>query len=88
MHPQAQSLLSELDSTLTEAPPSRHQAILRQLTDLFVAGSPSYSQEQLAVFEAVFHRLTQGVEPRALVELSGRLGSNASASLVVPTPSL
>jgi uncharacterized protein (DUF2336 family) len=79
MNPQAQSLLSELDATLTKVPRSRHQAMLRQLTDLFVAGSPTYSQEHLSVFEAVFRRLTEGIEPRALVELSGRLAPFDSA---------
>lgn len=79
MNPQAQSLLSELDSALSNVPRARHLAMLRQLTDLFVAGSPSYSQQQLAVFEAVFQRLTAGVEPRALRELSGRLAGFDSA---------
>ena len=79
MNPQAQSLLSELDSALSNVPRARHLAMLRQLTDLFVAGSPSYSQQQLAVFEAVFQRLTAGVEPRALRELSGKLAGFDSA---------
>jgi len=75
MNPQTQSLLSELDTTLTKVPESRHLVMLRQLTDLFVAGAPSYSPEHVSVFDAVFKRLTQDIEPRALVELSARLAS-------------
>jgi uncharacterized protein (DUF2336 family) len=74
MHPQAQSLLSELDDRLSKVPSSR-QLMLRQLTDLFVAGSPTYQPEHVSVFDAVFRRLTDGVEPRALIELSGRLAN-------------
>jgi uncharacterized protein (DUF2336 family) len=85
MNPQAQSLLSELDSTLAKAPPSRHALMLRQLTQLFVAGAPAYSAEQLEVFEAVFQCLTEGAEPRALIEVSGLLASvdGAPADLIV-----
>jgi uncharacterized protein (DUF2336 family) len=79
MNPQTQTLLSELDTTLTKASGSRHLLMLRQLTDLFVAGAPSYSPEQVAVFEAVFKRLTQDMESRALVEFSGRLAGFDSA---------
>lgn len=79
MHPQTQSLLSELDTTLTKAPSERHLVMLRQLTDLFVAGAPTYSPEQISVFEAVFKRLTEGMAPRALVEFSGRLAGFDSA---------
>ena len=74
MHPQAQSLLSELDDRLSKVPSSR-QLMLRQLTDLFVAGSPTYQPEHVSVFDAVFRRLTDGVEPRARIELSGRLAN-------------
>ena len=85
MNPQAQSLLSELDGTLAKAPPSRHALMLRQLTRLFVTGAPTYSAEQLEVFEAVFQCLTEGAEPRALIELSGHLADidGAPADLIV-----
>ena len=79
MNPQTQGLLSELDTTLSNVSSSRHLLMLRQLTDLFVAGAPSYSPEQVAVFEAVFKRLTQDLELRALVEFSGRLAAFDSA---------
>lgn len=42
MNPQTQVLLTDLDTTLTKASSSRHLVMLRQLTDLFVAGALSY----------------------------------------------
>jgi len=81
MNPHTQTLLAELDTTLTKTAGARHLLMLRQLTDLFVAGAPSYSPEQVAVFDAVFNRLTQDIEPRALVELSGRLAGFDSAPI-------
>jgi uncharacterized protein (DUF2336 family) len=85
MNSQTQSLLSELDTTLTSVPESRHLVMLRRLTDLFLAGAPSYSPEQVAVFDAVFKRLTEGIEPRALVEFSARLApfDSAPADIIV-----
>ena len=79
MNPQTQVLLTDLDTTLTKASSSRHLVMLRQLTDLFVAGALSYSPEQVSVFDAVFKRLTEGIEPRALIEFSGRLAGFDSA---------
>jgi len=79
MNPQTETLLCELDTTLSKTSGARHLLMLRQLTDLFVAGAPSYSPEQVSVFEAVFNRLTQDMEWRALVEFSARLAAFDSA---------
>lgn len=67
----AESLLQELDATLARVTPSRRLAMLRQMTELFLTGS--YTPEQVAVFDGVIKRLTEGVASRDLIELSSRL---------------
>jgi uncharacterized protein (DUF2336 family) len=71
----AQLLLSDLDMTLPRVSNPRRLVMLRQMTDLFLANAASYSEEQVAIFDAVIKRLTQDVGPKALIELSGRLAS-------------
>ncbi len=68
-------LLSELDTTLGKSSSARRSLILRQVTDLLLAGELAYSQEQLRIFDAVMQRLTEDAEPRSLIELSARLAS-------------
>ncbi len=79
MNPHAQSLLSDLDVTLTKASNVRHSDMLRWMTDLLLASAPSFPPEAVAIFNAVMHWLTQEVEPKALIELSGRLAAVSSA---------
>jgi uncharacterized protein (DUF2336 family) len=82
--PHKQSLIVEIDTMLSAASVSRRTTILRQITDLFIEGAASYSEEQIAIFDLVLKILTENVERMALVELSGRLAStdNAPADLV------
>ena len=72
---QTQALLSDLDATLAKASNVRRSDMLRRMTDLLLASAPSYSPEAVAIFDAVMQRLTQDVEPKALIELSGRLAT-------------
>jgi uncharacterized protein (DUF2336 family) len=85
MIPQAEALLSDLDATLARASNARRSQMLRQMTDLLLAGAASYPQEMVSVFDTVMRRLSEKVEPKALAELSGRLASldSAPADLVV-----
>lgn len=82
---QTQALLSDLDATLAKASNVRRSDMLRRMTDLLLASAPAYSPEAVAIFDAVMQRLTQDVEPKALVELSGRLATIdvAPAELIV-----
>jgi len=84
MQAHAESLLSELDVTLAKSSGSQQLIMLRKLTDLFLAGAPNYSTAQIAIFEVILNRLTQDIDPRALVELSGRLANldNAPPELI------
>lgn len=71
-HP-AELLLAELDSTLSHVADTRRDDMLRQMTDLFIAGAGFYSAEQIAVFDAVVARLAVDADTPALIELASRL---------------
>jgi len=80
----AQSLMTELDATLRKTPDSQHLVILRRVTDLFLVGAGSYTDEQIAIFDTVISRLIEKMDQAALVELSARLAGidNAPSKVV------
>lgn len=69
----AHPLFAELEATLTNGQGSQRFTILRKITDLFLAGVDTYSDDHVAVFEELMNRLIQRIERQALVELSGKL---------------
>jgi Uncharacterised protein conserved in bacteria (DUF2336) len=69
----AHQLFAELEATLTNGEGSQRFTILRKITDLFLAGADTYSDDHVAVFEELMNRLIQRIERQALVELSGKL---------------
>lgn len=73
MMAEAQALITELDAALGAIPDSRHLVILRRVTDLFLAGAGTYSDEQIAIFDDVISRLIANMDQAALVELSAQL---------------
>lgn len=75
MMPASQSLITELDETLSKIPDSRQLVILQRVTDLFLVGADNYSDEQIAMFDDVICRLIENIGQPALVELSDRLAS-------------
>lgn len=81
MTQQAEALLDELDSTLSRVTGSRRLLMLRQMTDLFLAGAPTYSEELAQLFDTIIKRLSEGVESKALVELSTRLAETDTAAI-------
>lgn len=77
---QTEALLDELDHTLSHVTGSRRLVMLRQMTDLFLAGATTYSEELAQLFDAIIKRLSEGVESTALVELSNRLAESDTAA--------
>ena len=78
-----QALLAELDATLPQASELWRGAVLRQITDLFLNSAELYSDQQVALFDAVMGRLIMGVDRAALAELSNRLAvANAPVNVV------
>ena len=70
-----QGLVTELEAVLGAASAPRRTAILQQVTDLFLAGAPSYSNDQITVFDVVLNILVQKMERQALIELGNKLAS-------------
>ena len=70
---QEHSLFDELEATLTQGPRSQRFTILRKMTDLFLAGADSYSDDHVAIFDELMGHLIEKIERQALIELSGRL---------------
>lgn len=69
----ARSLITELNAALGTIPDARHMVILQRVTDLFLVGAATYSDEQIAIFDDVIGRLIENMNEPALLELSGRL---------------
>jgi uncharacterized protein (DUF2336 family) len=73
MTPHAQSLATELETRLDNASSAERSDMLLRVTDLFLGGVDSYSDDHLAVFDEVMIRLIEKAERPALIELSDRL---------------
>jgi hypothetical protein len=52
-----ESLLDELQTTLAHGTVARRVETLRRVTDLFLSGAVSYSNEQIELFDDVFQCL-------------------------------
>jgi uncharacterized protein (DUF2336 family) len=75
MTPAAQTLLSELETSLVEAPATWRRGVLRRIADLFAAAAGAYTEEQIALFDLVIGRLTKNADRSLLAELSNKLSS-------------
>jgi uncharacterized protein (DUF2336 family) len=69
-----QSLIAELEDAIQGGAPDKRVDTLRRITDLFVAGSDRFNDQQIGVFDDVLGHLIKRIEGKALVELSRRLG--------------
>lgn len=84
MMPEVQSLIAELDSTLSKVSSPKHLVILRAVTDLFLNGAGNYSSDQVAVFDDVLGRLIEDMAQVELARLSSKLApiENAPPNVV------
>jgi uncharacterized protein (DUF2336 family) len=80
----AQTLLAELDTTLSGVSQDWRTAVLSQIADLFLGDAERYSKDQVALFDTVMSLLLPGVDDPTLAELSNRLAgiSNAPAKVL------
>lgn len=67
-----QEFIAELEQAASRSPSQRGET-LRHVTDLFIAGSTVFSEEQVELFDVVLTRLIEVIEASALAELSRRL---------------
>ena len=84
MMPETRSLIAELDAALSKASSPQHLAILQRVTDLFIDGSETFSDDHVAIFDEVIGRLIEKTKSPALIELSARLApvGNAPANVI------
>lgn len=67
------NLIEEIETTLASGDAKQRQITLKRIADYFVAGSRSYSAEQVELFDDVFLKLADDIEVKALAKLSDRL---------------
>ncbi len=72
-------LLDELEAALASGSNTRRIEILTRITDLFVGGASSYSDDQIGLFDDIMARLITTIEAKARVKLSHRLAPVANA---------
>lgn len=75
----SRSLLDELISPLATASTKHRLRMIHRVTDLFAAGSRSYSHDQIALFDDVLRRVCADIEVTARAKLAQRLVGLGSA---------
>ena len=70
-----QSLIDELISTVATGNAQQRLRVLQRITDLFVAGSHRYSDQQIALFDDVLQQLAAEIEVKARAKLAHQLAS-------------
>ncbi len=71
--------ISELERAIEGGSPARRCQMLRQITNLFLAGADRLNEPQVAVFDDVLTRLMACIEARTLAQLSRALADLHSA---------
>jgi uncharacterized protein (DUF2336 family) len=69
----SESLLDELQNTLSHGTVARRVETLRRVTDLFIDGAVDFSDEQIGLFDDVFQCLMDHIETSAKALLANRL---------------
>jgi len=82
-HAECQSLIDELERAMSSDNGARRVQMLQRISDLFMAGSRTYSDRQLSLFDDVLVRLSAEIEVRARAELA-----RALAGVDKPLPKL
>ncbi len=77
------SLIADLESAIQSGSDDKRVAMLRRITDLFVADADRLDERQIDVFNDVLEHLIQRIEGKALAELSRRLAPINNAPLGV-----
>jgi uncharacterized protein (DUF2336 family) len=79
----AAPLIDELEEALGSHDPGRRIRILHRITDLFVDGADSLSEEQIEVFDDVLMHLIERIELKALIRLGAVLAPIQNAPVQV-----
>ncbi len=73
------SLIDELEHALASGTSDQRIHTLARITDLFLLGAESYSEEQIDVFDDVLVKIAARIEAKSLVRLSNRLAPMPNA---------
>src|SRR5215467_14348670 len=73
------SLIDELEQALASGTSDQRIHTLARITDLFVIGAESYSDEQIDVFDDVLLKIAARIEAKSLARLSTRIAPLANA---------
>lgn len=76
-------LIADLEGAMLHGPPSRRAAMLRKVTELFLAAADQLNETQIGVFDEVLVRLIESAETCSLVELATTLSELSTAPTVV-----
>ncbi len=76
---ESRSLIDELNEAVASHNVRQRVRILQQVTDLFAAGSRSYSNEQISLFDDVLRELSTDIEIKARAKLAHRLAGMDNA---------
>ena len=74
-----QSLIDELEASISQRNIGSRAEILRQITDLFVVGSGQFDSEQMALFDDVMGRLVSEIEHSARATFGETLAAIAKS---------
>jgi uncharacterized protein (DUF2336 family) len=77
------AVVEKLEVAIVAASAHRRIENLRRVTDLFVAGCDTFSEEQLAVFDRLLERLIERIEAAVLAEIGERLAPIKNAPVAV-----
>ncbi|MBV8925922.1 MAG: DUF2336 domain-containing protein [Bradyrhizobium sp.] len=72
-------LLDQLEDAMQGANVARRADVLRRVTDLFMSGTGSFSDAQIALFDEVMTTLARGVEVAARAAFGSRLAATVDA---------
>lgn len=77
------NLIDEIEDALASQTEEKRAAALWRITDLFIAGSDSYTEDHVTLFDDVIGRLAATIEKNARAKLSSRLARVANAPVGV-----
>jgi len=77
------NLIDEIEDALASKTEEKREAALWRITDLFIAGSDSYAEDHVTLFDDVIGRLATTIETNARARLSTRLARVPNAPVGV-----
>src|ERR1700730_18050622 len=74
-----QEVINQLECSLQSSSSSQRLQVLRSVTDLYLGGLETHSEENIELFDQVLNQLIDYVETQALARLSSQLAPISTA---------